>query len=144
MGHSLGGLLILQMLARGQWRQPGKLLFLGSPLNGSAVARRAEHWPGANLLLGHARGRLFHGQAGWPEQRTSGMIAGTRAAGLGRLVGGLDKPNDGTVSVVETRHPGLTEHISLPVTHTGMLFSAQVARQANSFLSRGRFTPVTG
>ena len=41
VGHSLGGLLILQMLEAGRWSKPGKVLLMGTPLSGSAVARRA-------------------------------------------------------------------------------------------------------
>jgi pimeloyl-ACP methyl ester carboxylesterase len=143
VGHSLGGLLILQMLQAGRWSKPGQILFLGTPLTGSAVARRAAAWPGATLLLGEAVGPLVTGHRGWPAERLTGMIAGTRPVGLGVISGGLQKPHDGTVSVVETRHPRLTEHIQLPVTHTGMLYSGTVARQATAFLTRGRFSPVT-
>jgi pimeloyl-ACP methyl ester carboxylesterase len=143
VGHSLGGLLILQMLLAGRWSRPGKALFLGTPLSGSAVARRAANWPGASLLLGNAFGPLLQGVEGWPEERLIGMIAGSRSLGLGRLTGGLPTPNDGTVAVIETRHQGLSEHITLPVTHTGLIYSRPVARQALGFLTRGRFSPVT-
>ena len=143
VGHSLGGLLILQMLQAGHWDRPGNVLFLGTPLCGSAVARRASHWPGASLLLGTATDPLVEGNRAWPEDRRTGMVAGNRPMGLGVLAGGLQRPHDGTVSVVETRHPKLTEHIEMPVTHTGMIFSPAVARQATSFLTRGRFSPVT-
>ncbi len=143
VGHSLGGLLILQMLRDSGWDRPGHLLFLGTPLAGSAVARRAAQWPGADTLLGHSIGPLAEGERDWPPGRLAGMIAGTRPLGLGVLTGGLEKPHDGTVSVAETRHPGLDAHIQLPVSHSGMLFSPAVARQAIGFLTRGRFSPVT-
>ncbi len=52
--------------------------------------------------------------------------------------------HDGTVSVAETRHPGLTDHVALPTTHTGMIFSPMVARQAIHFLDRGRFARDDG
>lgn len=143
VGHSLGGLLILRMLLAEGWTAPGNVLMLGTPLNGSAVARRALHWPGAATLLGKATSPLTTGQGAWPEDRCIGMIAGNKPVGLGVLAGGLEKPHDGTVAVVETRHPRLTAHIELPVTHTGMIFSPLVARQATGFLTRGRFNPVS-
>lgn len=155
-GHSLGGLLILRMLAQGQWHRPGRLLFLGTPLAGSAVARRTAHWPGASLLLGNAAGTLadgLHPNGGeaaivspadgvqdWPEDRCAGMIAGTRPIGLGLLSGGLERPHDGTVSLAETRHPGLSAHLTLPVTHTGLVYSRPVAEQAAHFLAKGHFS----
>jgi len=147
VGHSLGGLLILHMLEVGGWDRPGRVLFMGTPLSGSAVARRTASWPGASLLLGEASEALAEGHASWPgdwpSDRTIGMIAGNRPLGLGRLSGHLEKPHDGTVTVAETRHPGLTAHIEMPVTHTGMIYSRPVARQVTSFLTRGRFNPVT-
>ncbi len=142
VGHSLGGLLILRMLQETGWNLPGRLLFLGTPLKGSAAARRAASWPwpGFDRLLGHAEPHLGKGHGSWPTDRESGMIAGTRSFGLGILVGGLERPNDGTVVVAETRHSGLTDRVEMPVTHTGMLYSGDVARQAAAFLQTGRFS----
>ena len=45
--------------------------------------------------------------------------------GLGRLVGKIDGPNDGTVRVEETRLTSAKEHLTLPVTHSGMVFSGR-------------------
>ena len=68
-----------------------------------------------------------------------GVIAGDRAFGMGRLIGPLPKPNDGTVTVAETRLPGATDHIVLPVTHLSMLWSGAVADEVIAFLRDGRF-----
>ncbi len=46
---------------------------------------------------------------------------------------------DGMVTVQETQIQGLRDHIVLPVSHTGMLISSRVARQAVSFLKTGQF-----
>jgi hypothetical protein len=59
--------------------------------------------------------------------------------GLGRMFGRFDGLNDGTVAVWETRLPGLSEHIVLPVSHTGLIFDAKVARMAADFLEVGYF-----
>ena len=48
-------------------------------------------------------------------------------------------PNDGTICVEETELPGAADRIVLPVSHTGILFSAEAARQTASFLATGRF-----
>jgi hypothetical protein len=68
------------------------------------------------------------------------MIAGVRPVGLGRLVGGLEPPHDGTVAVAETRVDGLADHVCLPVTHTGMLIAPGVAAHAARFLLTGGFS----
>jgi len=139
VSHSLGGLVTLKMLSGCGELPPGRVVLLGSPLDGSTVARKTQKLPGAKRLLGEARTILHKGYQSLPTGRETGMIAGSRAVGLGMLVGGPGKPGDGTVSVRETRTDGLTDHLVLPVTHTGMLYSAEVARQAAWFLKNGGF-----
>ena len=143
VAHSLGGLVTLQMLAAYPDLPAGRVVLLGSPLQGSAVARKATRVPGGRRLLGAARPTLEAGFAGLAPSREIGreigMIAGSRGVGLGLLLGGVGGPGDGTVAVEETRAEGLADHRVLPVTHTGMLFSRAVARQACEFLQAGRF-----
>jgi pimeloyl-ACP methyl ester carboxylesterase len=144
VAHSLGGLVTLQMLTIYPDLPAGRVVLLGSPLRGSAAARKAMRIPGARRLLGAARPTLEAGFAGQAADREIGMIAGSRGVGLGLLLGGVGGPGDGTVAVEETRAEGLTDHRVLPVTHTGMLFSRAVARQACRFLQAGRFDPSPG
>lgn len=139
IGHSLGGLVILHALNRAPDIAPGRVVLLGSPLDGSIVARRSGRLPGAEKLLGQVRRALESGYGPLPAGRETGMIAGTRSIGLGSLLGGAGIPGDGTVSVAETRIPGLKDHLLLPVNHTGLLYSATVARQAAFFLRTGSF-----
>jgi hypothetical protein len=75
----------------------------------------------------------------WSCERDLGVIAGDLGVGLGRLLGRMDAPSDGTVLVEETDLPGATAQLRLPVSHTGLVFSAEVARQAAAFLRDGRF-----
>ena len=49
--------------------------------------------------------------------------------------------HDGTVLVEETRLPGAKDHIVVGTTsHSGMLFSGEVAEQAVHFLTHGKFS----
>jgi pimeloyl-ACP methyl ester carboxylesterase len=137
--HSLGGLVTLRMLEAFGGVAQGRVVLLGSPLGGSVTARKAGRIPGAESLLGEIRPALHQGYGQLPEDRETGMIAGTKGFGLGMLVGGVGGPGDGTVATGETRIAGLADHIELPVTHTGMLYSAEVARQAAVFLRAGGF-----
>ncbi|KAA9133503.1 alpha/beta fold hydrolase [Marinihelvus fidelis] len=141
VGHSLGGLLILSMLAEPGWSAPGRVVFLGTPLQGSAVARRVRGWPGGEWLIGHAAMPLDSGMQGWPRQRDVGLVAGTMPVGLGVIAGGLPRPNDGVVAGAETRHEGLDGRIVMSVSHTGMLFSDAVATQVTAWLREGQFLP---
>ena len=68
-----------------------------------------------------------------------GVLAGTRSLGLGRVVPDLPRPNDGVVSVAETRLPGAADFIALPVAHSEMLVSRRCAGQIAAFLDTGRF-----
>ena len=56
-----------------------------------------------------------------------------------RLVGGLEEPHDGTVSVAETQLEGIADHLTLAATHTGLPFSHEAAEQIVAFLRHGRF-----
>jgi len=51
----------------------------------------------------------------------------------------VPEPSDGVVTVDETRLPGLSDHLVLPVSHSGMLISREVALQTAAFLRYGRF-----
>ena len=137
--HSLGGLVTLRMLHADTGLPPGRVVLMGSPLDGSITARRSRKVPGAEKLLGEIYSTLERGYDYLPGDRETGMIAGSRAIGLGMLMGGAGKPGDGTVAVRETLAAGLKDHLILPVTHTGMLYSAEVARQVAYFLKSGSF-----
>jgi hypothetical protein len=68
------------------------------------------------------------------------VIAGTRPVGLGHFFTTLDGDHDGTVAVSETRLPGATGFITLPVGHLGLLVSARAASEACRFVEEGRFS----
>lgn len=136
VGHSLGGLVAVRTLDRLSCGLGGRVVCLGSPLNGSAVARRLPK------LLGCSTDVL---RSGLPTQAPPvevGVIAGTQAIGLGQLMGAFDGPNDGTVSVAETLWPGATAHCEVNTSHTGLTFSREAADLTVRFLRSGRFDEV--
>ncbi len=145
IGHSLGGVLALRMLARFSDAPPGRVVCLGSPLCGSRAANFLSEQNWAEEILGRSLpAGVVHGTASdWAshvaEQREIGVIAGTVPLGFGRLVANFAEENDGTVGVSETRLAGSRDHLVLPVSHKGMLVSRDVADQAGSFLKRGEF-----
>lgn len=141
VAHSLGGLVTLRMLSDHADLVPGRVVLLGSPLGGSAAARKSNRLPGAGRLLGASRSALESGISPLAAGREIGMIAGSRSIGLGLLLGGIGGPGDGTVAIAETRVDGLLEHRVLPVTHTGMLLSKKVAQEVACFLRAGSFSP---
>ncbi|MFO1505592.1 MAG: alpha/beta fold hydrolase [Lysobacterales bacterium] len=139
VGHSLGGLVALTALAAAPDLPPGKVVCLGSPLAGSALARSVAHFPGGRIVLGRSAGMLTKGIDGWHAKRPLGVIAGTVPFGLGVAVGPLSAPHDGTVAVAETEIAGMREHRTVSATHVGLLFSAEVADMTAAFLRTGHF-----
>ncbi|HEY6544907.1 MAG TPA: alpha/beta hydrolase [Dokdonella sp.] len=139
VGHSLGSLVALEA-TRGERGLPdGRVVCLGPPLRGSAVARGLAAIPGGKLLLGQSAEPLLAGIEEWHGSRRVGVIAGRLPYGLGVAVGGLASPHDGTVSVEETQLPGIADHRTVAASHTGLLFSHQVAALTVGFLDAGRF-----
>jgi len=140
VGHSLGGLLALRACLETGELPPGRIVCLGSPLKGSAVARGFAGWGrGGEVLLGHNRELLQQGFERWDGPREVGMIAGCMPLGLGAVLGHIEGEHDGTVAVEETRLPGLADHCVIEANHTGLLFSVDVARQVAQFLRHGQF-----
>lgn len=139
VGHSLGGLVILEALRRAPDLPVKRVVCLGSPLRGSAVAGAIGGRAPLSLLLGRSRGLLETGCAPWTGAAEIGVVAGDRPRGVGGLFVRFDGASDGTVSVEETRLPGLADHCVVPASHSGLVMSVDAARQTAAFLREGRF-----
>ena len=142
--YSMGGLLARSYIARHRPPTLGRVVMLAPPSNGSEVA---------NLLTGNVPYRRIFGPAG-AELTTSlgprhvrmlgrvdyplGIIAGNRFVDpLGWLL--IPGPNDGRVSVERTKVEGMTDHITIPATHFGMMRNRSAIRHTVTFLDQGRF-----
>ncbi|HEV7606286.1 MAG TPA: alpha/beta fold hydrolase [Steroidobacteraceae bacterium] len=145
VAHSLGGVVLCRYFERVQRIPAGRVVFLGSPTVASQTAKNVARVALLAPLLGRTvADELVNPCAArtWNASRELGCIAGTRPMGLGRLFSSFDEESDGTVAVSETKLPGHTAHLTLPVSHTGMLLSPLVAGQVGEFLANGRFNPV--
>ena len=147
LGHSLGGLVIQRALHEAAPSRPGRVVFLGTPslnsraAHGVARLRRSAGLPLGRRILGHAARELLNTAPRlWSVHRDLGILAGTRPISLARAVVRFYEPNDGAVAVSETRLPGAKAHLTLPVSHTGLLFSRRVAAEVAHFFERGAFT----
>ncbi len=155
IAHSMGGLLLAALFD--PWRAPrpharpanpmpalppGRIVLTGSPVRGSRSARRLAQLPFGRAMLGPTAGDVLAGppvERRWSGVRDLGVIAGDLGLGLGRLLGPMNGANDGTVLVDETQLPGAADQLRLRTSHSGLLFSAEVARQVAAFLQTGRF-----
>lgn len=141
VAHSMGGLVALkaaQALAPGRC---GRIVLLGTPYRDCYAGRRLLNMPLGRSILGRCMRESISGYG--PAANASceiGVIAGTGRIGLGRFFAPeLPRPNDGVVSVEETRVPGMRDHIVVPASHTAMLVSAEVAGHICAFLNSGKF-----
>lgn len=144
VGHSLGGLVIYRFLEAFPRQPPGRVVFLGTP---SVTCRAAEcasriRWIATLIGKPVAEELLEQRDRRWTLDRELGVIAGTQRLGLGQFFARFDEPNDGTVAVSETRLPGAAAHITLHVSHMGMVIAPAVAEATGRFLLHGRFTPA--
>lgn len=145
IGHSLGGVIALRLLANDADAVPGRIVCIGSPLTGSRAAEFLTTQDWAEPFLGHSlpQGVVHEAANKWAshvcERREVGVIAGTSPYGFGRLVTSFDGENDGSVAVSETRLEGARDHICMNVSHKSMLVSNDVVDQAAAFLKRGAF-----
>jgi len=141
VGHSLGGIVIFELLESTADLPPGRAVLLGSPLQGSCAVEGIAKWPMGRALVGHAvRDQvLSRPSRKWDGRRDIGIIAGDLSVGMGRFFANLTSANDGTVLVEETRLEGAKEQLIMPVSHTGMVFSSDVAVQVARFLRDGKF-----
>jgi pimeloyl-ACP methyl ester carboxylesterase len=143
VGHSLGGLVIYRFLERFPQQPPGRAVFLGTPGVASRAAEQASQFRLVAPLLGQpvADELLQPQERRWTVgDRPLGIIAGTQPIGVGQILAHFEEDSDGTVAVSETRLPGATDHLVLPVSHLGLLVSPRVARETGMFLQEGRFS----
>lgn len=142
VAHSLGGIVLAHLFAQFKVQRIGRVVMLGTPLQGSIVARHLYTRQLLRWLLGRSTDRGLLGDApSWQSRYPSGMIAGTRTTGIGQFLapGKLSRPHDGTVMVSETCSSELHQHCTVYHSHLSMLLSRRVAKLVCQFLQQGRF-----
>jgi len=128
------------MLAQGRDARIGRVVLLGTPVAGSHCARVLRKIPLLRWITGRVLGQWMAAPGVIPEGVEVGMLAGTRSFGAGVIFPGLGRPNDGVVSVAETRIDGLHDHIDLRLGHSAMLVSRSCHRAVRAFLETGCFS----
>lgn len=137
VAHSMGGLLVNQFLTIHDESKIDRVVMMGSPINGSAVAQYLNHKTYAKFLLGHSGESGLLGDG--PELQTSRpvcMIAGKKRLGIGMLLAGsvVSAESDGTVNIDETTDKKLLEHHVVDAGHVSMLWSKEVLEIIKKFL----------
>jgi pimeloyl-ACP methyl ester carboxylesterase len=138
VGHSLGGVLILAAIARGL--KVHRAVLMGIPYQGSISAHGLARVAIGKRMLGRTLSDWLRREKPALEcEAEIGVLSGDRSIGIGKLISPLPLPNDGVVCLDETKVPGATDSIVLPVFHTAMPFSPLSARAVATFLKKGRF-----
>lgn len=145
--HSLGGILVRQYLARHSLEALGHTVMLGPPNRGSQVVDNWKDVPGYGLLNGLAGRQLGTDEHSVPLQLGPvrfpvGIIAGTRSINL-ILSQSLPNPDDGKVSVENTKVDGMSDHLEVPHSHPFLMRPTRVHDQIVHFLEHGRFDRST-
>lgn len=141
--HSMGGILVRHYLTQKPIRNLGRVVMLGPPNKGSQVVDNLSSVPGFKLINGPAGLQLGTGSNSVPNTLGPvtyevGIIAGTKSMNL-ILSNYLPNPDDGKVSVENTKLEGMKDHIRVPTTHTFMMQNEKVIAQILYFLKRGSF-----
>lgn len=142
--HSLGGILVRYYLAHQQLPQLGRVVMLAPPNKGSEVVDNLGKVPGYFLLNGPAGMQLGTDAASIPSTLGPvtypvGVVAGTRTINF-LLSQFLSNPDDGKVSVENTKVEGMADFIELPVSHPFIMREDVVIQQALAFIESGEFT----
>ena len=141
--HSFGGIVLRQYLSENLLTNLGRVVMLGPPNQGSAVADRLKNNPFYQWSTGPAGQQLGLRSEDLPRRLgpvkfSLGVIAGDRSFNpfFSRLLRG---PDDGKVSVASTRVEGMSDFVVVPVSHTWLMWRRTVLNQVFTFLETGRF-----
>jgi len=139
VGHSLGGVLIFDLLQSRRDIAAGRVVLLGSPVRGCDTGRRLAAGALGRWMLGGCAARWQEREARWQRPEALGVIAGTRPLGLGRLLGALPGENDAVVRTEETIVEGMTDRVLVRQGHSMLIASRDVAGLVARFLRTGAF-----
>jgi triacylglycerol lipase len=142
--HSMGGILVRHLQdPRLHWT---RIVMLAPPNQGSRLAAGLVRNPLFRWFYGPAGSELADAST-WPAPPAPfAVIAGTRNLALSNVTSwtlGRRFPagvrNDGTVTVDETKLPGMTAFAEVKATHTWIMNSPRVHQLVLAYLRRGSF-----
>lgn len=141
--HSLGGILLRYQNKHSPIPDLGRVVMLGPPNQGSEIIDRTRDWPGFEMFSGDAGAQLGTNSESMPSQLGPvdfelGVIAGTGTINVFTSAL-LPDPDDGKVSVANTRVEGMDDFLVVGKSHRYITRSDVVFRNTESFLRNGSF-----
>lgn len=141
--HSLGGILVRYYFSEHELPSLGRVVMLGPPNQGSKAVDELQSWPGFEWLNGPAGYQLGKGPESIPLQLGApafefAVIAGDESIDpVTSAV--LDDPDDGRVSVSDTKLDGMSDFRLVGVSHAFMMQSSEIFVLVRAFLATGQF-----
>jgi len=141
--HSLGGILVRQYLSEHAIEGLGRVVMLGPPNQGSAAVDELRDVPGFDWLNGPAGYQLGKGSESvplrlGPADFELGVIAGNRTIDpVTSAV--LENPDDGRVSVEDTKLEGMADFVVVEHSHAFMMRMRAPIELTIRFLRTGQF-----
>ncbi|NCQ51506.1 alpha/beta hydrolase [archaeon] len=143
VGHSMGGLISRLYKTEFNSINVKKIVTLGTPHNGSHVAKFINGTKLRGLLGNSGESGIIKQLPDWESQCEMGCIIGIGDFGLNLIFGkvhGKHGDNDGTVFVDEASVNCPTDKIIMKVSHLGMLSSNSVFKESLSFINNSKFS----
>ena len=142
--HSMGGILLRQYTQDHRITELGRVVMMGPPNQGSQVVDNLKDVPGFEAFNGPAGMQLGTGEQDLPRQLGPvtfelGVIAGTSSINL-LLSNYLPNPDDGKVSLENTKVAGMCALVSVNVSHPFLMKRQKVITQVLHFLQHGKFS----
>ena len=141
--HSLGGILLRQYLSMHPIPNLGRVVMLGPPNQGSVAVDELRDVPGFDWLNGPAGLQLGKGEDSVPLKLGPatfelGVIAGNRT--IDPITSSvLENPDDGRVSVEDTRLDGMADFVVVEHSHAFMMRMRRPIELTIRFLNSGSF-----
>jgi pimeloyl-ACP methyl ester carboxylesterase len=141
--HSMGGILVRYYFAHHRLDNLGRVVMLAPPNQGSNAADALQNVPGFEWLNGPAGFQLGKGEDSiplslGPPDFEFAVIAGDRTIDpVTSAV--LDNPDDGKVSVSDTKLEGMRDFRLVGASHAFIMQKADVIDLVDNFLRYGSF-----
>ncbi|MEO0814050.1 MAG: alpha/beta hydrolase, partial [Myxococcota bacterium] len=137
IGHSLGNIIIRNSFREDHPGKLGHVVMLAPPNHPAKLAKMLADNPLYRWRTGDSGQKLgseeFYSKLPVPDV-PFGVIAGNKGQQLT-----FDEPNDGVVTVANTKLDGMADWIALPKMHTFIMNGDDTLNHVVSFLKRGQF-----
>jgi triacylglycerol lipase len=141
--HSMGGIVVRQLVGSGAVSPVGRVVMLAPPNHGSELVDEFGHWWLFRKINGPAVNELGTREDSVPARLGPatfevGVLTGDRTTNP-VMSAFLPDRDDGKVTVASARLDGMKDFLVIPASHTFIMRNATAITQVLHFLRQGRF-----